>query len=162
MSEKQKIYSAMQAIMAEVGSIGKNHTNSFQKYKFVSISDVMEALQPLLVKHNVVCQPDMQERIVPNPEKGFTATVTLRMGFWHTEDGSGYVTSAVGQGSDTGDKAVPKAMACALKYLLRYTFMIPDKEDRVDAEYESPDIKFHPQAKPVITVPGTNTTKRSQ
>lgn len=152
MSGQPGILKKMNAITSEIGSVGKTNTNSFQNYRFRSIAQAMAALQPLLVKHKVVVQPSFQNVQIIEQEKGAGATVNLALGFWDTEDGSSLVVHAVGQGSDAGDKAVPKAMACAMKYAIFSTFMVP--EDGIDAEFSSPEVKPKSKATPVRNIGG--------
>lgn len=139
-----KIFEKMHSITSEIGAIGKTNKNTFQNYQFRSVAQAMAALQPLLVKHSVILQPEFGAVQILEQEKGCGAVVSLRATFWCIEDGSMLTVSCVGQGSDSGDKAVPKAMACAVKYLIFTTFMVP--EDGVDAEFSEPDVKTKPKA----------------
>jgi hypothetical protein len=53
------------------------------------------------------------------------ATYTLT----HAESGQSETVQALGEGSDSGDKATSKAMTSALKYALRQTFLIETGDD---------------------------------
>ena len=133
------IFAKLHAIQSEMGAIGKANTNSFQNYKFRSVGQAMAALQPLLNKHGVILQPTYSDPHIIEQEKGCGATVLLRMQFVSVSDGSAMLVSAVGQGSDSGDKAVYKAMAGAFKYAVFQTFCVP--EDGIDAEFSEPEVK---------------------
>lgn len=138
-NKQPAIFAKMHAIQSEIGSIGKNNKNSFQNYAFRSVGQAMAALQPLLNKHGVILQPTYSEPHIIEQEKGAGATVLLRLQFVAIEDGSAMLVAAVGQGADSGDKAVYKAMAGAFKYAVFQTFCIP--EDGVDAEFSEPEVK---------------------
>lgn len=137
--QTQKILDKLLAITSEIGVIGKTNKNSFQNYNFRSVSQAMAALQPLLVKHGVVLQPNYTGLMLHQQEKGFTATCTLHLTFYCVEDQSSLMITAVGQGADSGDKALYKAMAGAFKYGVFQTFCIP--EDGADAEFSEPEVK---------------------
>ena len=55
------IHEKISAIMSEIGAIGKDQTNKSQGFKYRGIDDVMNALQPLLVKHGVFVVPEVTE-----------------------------------------------------------------------------------------------------
>lgn len=134
------VFKSLHAITAEIGAIGKTNKNSFQNYNFRSIGQAMAALQPLLVKHNLVLQPSFTNFQVLEQEKGSGMVVMLALGFYSTTDGSSFVVRSVGQGADSGDKAAYKAMAGALKYAIFSTFCVP--EEGADAEFSEPEVKM--------------------
>lgn len=51
------IYSAMASAMSEIGAIGKEKVNGQQGFKYRGVDDVMNALQPVLVKNRIFCLP---------------------------------------------------------------------------------------------------------
>ena len=138
--EPQMIFEKMHAIMAEIGVIGKDGTNDFQKYKFRGISQVVDALQPLLVKHKVIMLPQYSGLQLHVQDKGFTATCNLQLGFISVEDGSNCFYASVGQGADSGDKAANKAMTAAFKYALCHGLGIRENEVGEDADSDSPTV----------------------
>lgn len=54
-----KIYEAISNVMKDIGAVGKNNTNAFDKYKFRGIDDVMNALSPAMVKNKVFVTPEV-------------------------------------------------------------------------------------------------------
>lgn len=141
------VFGALHAVMREIGVIGKENTNSFQKYNFRSVAQAMASLQPLLIKHNLIAIPHYDSPVLHEQEKGYTATVRLSLQFISTVDGSDVMAQVPGQGADAGDKALAKALAGAFKYAVFQTFCVP--EEGVDAEFASPEVKAKPKAKPV-------------
>ena len=53
--ETEKIFEAVNAVMADVGAVGKNRTNEQQKYRFRGVEDVMNALSPAFIKNKIFC-----------------------------------------------------------------------------------------------------------
>ena len=60
MSDKVlNINEALSAIMADVGSIGKDTKNAQQGFMYRGIDTIMDALHPHFVKHGVVVLPEV-------------------------------------------------------------------------------------------------------
>jgi hypothetical protein len=136
-----KALSAVQADLAKAG-IAKAQTNTFDKYKFRGIDDVLNAMAPILAEHGVV--------IMPSVRKCKLATVTTSQGKTQNHcrvemeytiyDVKGDCISHTfpGEGMDRGDKAINKACTAAYKYFLFEAFTIP-VEGTPDADSESPE-----------------------
>lgn len=138
------ILERMVAVMNDVGVIGKERTNTFDRYQFRGIDDVYNALQPVLVKHGVVIIPKLLEM----ERHDFTTTkgtpqqlVVVRVSYLFTavSDGSSVEVIAPGEGADRGDKAVNKAMSSAYKNAMFQALCIPTDEKK-DSESESPEL----------------------
>jgi hypothetical protein len=140
--ETGQIYTLMAKVMGEVGAIEKLRKNQQQGYAFRGIDDVYMALQPALVKHGVVCVPEVvEERREERPSKngGTLFYTTVRMAFtFYAPDGSYVRAVTSGEAMDSGDKSTNKAMSAAMKYAMLQTFCIPTEEKK-DTEYESPE-----------------------
>lgn len=127
--------------MRSVGAVGKDEKNKQQNFDFRSIVQVYNRLQPLMATHGIFSSPrvlDVQ-RETHQTAKGGTlhyAVVHVEYTFW-AEDGSSFITSVVGEGMDSGDKASNKAMAAAHKYALCQTFCIP--YEVVDPDANTPE-----------------------
>ena len=52
-----KIYGAIAKVMQDVGIVGKNDSNDYDKYKYRGIDAVMNALNPAMVKNKVFVAP---------------------------------------------------------------------------------------------------------
>jgi len=61
------IYSAIAQATADVGiaGVGKNGTNSFQKFQYRSIDDIRKALNPILAKNSLVITTQVIEQRDP-------------------------------------------------------------------------------------------------
>jgi hypothetical protein len=134
--------------MSEVGAITKDKTNTQQGFKYRGIDDVMNALQPLLVKHKVFIVPEVLEQIREDrtSSKGNSliySVCKIKYTFF-AEDGSNVTAIVIGEGMDSGDKATNKAMAIAMKYACFQIFCIPT-EEMVDPDKETHNLKGQPE-----------------
>ncbi len=136
------IYESINAIMQEVPAIAKDRTNLQQNFKYRSIEQVMNALQPILAKHKVFVVPQILEQIREERQTQKRSNLIysiLKVKFtFYAEDGTFVEAITTGEGMDSGDKASNKAMAVAMKYALFQTFCIPTEDD---PDGESHDIK---------------------
>lgn len=142
------IFSKMADIMQEINAIGKDQTNTQQKYNFRGIDDVYNAVNPLLKKHRVfittkILSSKREERTTKPTSTNPTGTVMIytileiENTFW-AEDGSSVSSISQGEAMDSADKGSNKAMSAAQKYSLIQTFAIPTKEGSPDTD--KPDI----------------------
>lgn len=141
MSEVGKIYEAISNVMAEIGAIGKGKKNKQQGFMYRGIDDVMNALQPALVKHKVFIAPEVvnEQREERATQKGgilFYTRLEIIYRFY-TIDGSFVETKVIGEAMDSGDKATNKAMSVGYKYACFQIFCIPTEE------MKDPDSEVH-------------------
>ena len=157
--EVPKIFAAINKIMSELGPIDKNQTNTFHKYQFRGIDDIVNASKPLLVKHKVFPLPQVVSETHQHFSKEgdkITFRVVLRVKYLFTsaEDGSSVEAVTSGEGIDTSDKATNKAMTGAYKNALIEIFSINTK-DNTDPDNESPEAEgeengFGPSGKYIV------------
>lgn len=150
------VYQAINAVMAELPAIGKEKRASYgtSGYNYRGVDDVMNAINPLMVKHGLFVVPRVisQEREERIEEKMYNGQVkqsrtkfsVLTMEYTFTAlDGTSVTATVVGEGMDSGDKASNKAMSVAYKYACFQVFSIPT-EEMVD-----PDAEIHGNNYPV-------------
>ena len=138
-----KIYQAISAVMDDIGAVGKDSVNTFDKYKFRGIDAVMNALNPAMRKNHVFVTPSVldakrEERESKNGGTMMYSILTVKYTFF-TDDGSSVESIVIGEAMDRSDKSTNKAMSAAFKYACFQTFCIPT-EEMVDADAESPEI----------------------
>lgn len=136
-----QIYKAITEIMGEVGVIGKDRTNKQQGFKYRGVEDVMNVLQPLLKKYGVFIVPEVvestrEERSTKSGGNLIYSVMKIRHHFY-AEDGSEVVSTTIGEGMDSADKASNKAMSIAFKYACFQVFCIPT-EEMIDPDSETP------------------------
>lgn len=161
-----KIYEAISNVMAEIGAISKDQKNKQQGFMYRGIDDVMNALQPALVKHKVFIAPEVvseqrEERTTKNGTVLFYTRLEIVFKFY-TVDGSFVETKVLGEAMDSGDKATNKAMSVGYKYACFQVFCIPTEEMKdPDAEIHEPAPKNARQNKPTSTKPTNKPTQAS-
>lgn len=136
MNEQAKlIYQIMPKLIGEVSPVGKNHTNSFHKYKFRAVDDLMAALNPILAKYGVTLEIEHEyiDHLVTEKNTHVFVETVVR---WFATDGSFVTGTFLGEGQDTADKASNKAMASGMKYCILQTLQVPIG-DRADSEFSS-------------------------
>lgn len=146
MAEKKNIFETINAVMEEIGAVGKNSRNEKQKYMYRGVDDVMNALNPAFIKHKLFMVPEVvsqkrEERQTANEKNLIYSVLSVKYTFY-AEDGSSIYTIVPGEGMDSGDKASNKAMSAAFKYACFQTFCIPTEEMR------DPDAETPPPSKP--------------
>ena len=143
MSEKKNIYESIAAILNEKAAVKKDSRNEAQRYMFRGIDAVMNVFNPLLAKHRVFVVPtvlDMarEERQNKNGTALIYTVLTVQYAFY-AEDGSFITAVVMGEGMDSGDKSVNKAMSAAYKYAMFQVFCVPT-EEMVDSEVDSHEV----------------------
>jgi hypothetical protein len=126
---------------------------------FRGIDQVMNTLKPLLAKHHVNIIPEVvdmrrEERRTNGGGTLMYSILTVKHHFV-TTDGSEVVSTTIGEGMDSGDKASNKALSVGLKYAMMQVFCIPTEDDK-DPDATSPDVKpgtMKPQLKGGDTTP---------
>lgn len=146
MAEKKNIFETINAVMEEIGAVGKNSRNEKQKYMYRGVDDVMNALNPAFTKHKLFMAPEVvsqkrEERQTANEKNLIYSVLSVKYTFY-AEDGSSIYTIVPGEGMDSGDKASNKAMSAAFKYACFQTFCIPTEE------MQDPDAETPPPSKP--------------
>lgn len=151
-----KIYTAIPAIMKAVGIVGKNKKNETQKFMYRGVDDVMNALHPALVDNCVFIVPTIIEyrREERKTVKGGNLIYSIcKISYrFCADDGSSIEVIAPGEGMDSGDKSINKAMAAAYKYACSQLLCIPTDEikDSDSESHEVADRKINAQEKKLL------------
>ena len=148
--EKKNIFESIQAVMGEIGAVGKTSKNAQQGFMYRGIDAVMNALQPALIKHGVFVVPEIleqtrEERVNAKGTTLIYSICKIKYNFY-AQDGSSVSATVIGEGMDTGDKATNKAMSIAFKYACFQVFCIPT-EEMVDPDAEVHEVKAKTEKK---------------
>ncbi len=139
------IFESLNKVMEDIGAIGKNSKNSTQGFMYRGVDAVMNALQPALIKHRVFVVPEVIEQVREERvnSKGTTLIYSIaKIKYtFYAEDGTSVSAVVIGEGMDTGDKSMNKAMSVAFKCACFQVLCIPT-EEMVD-----PDAECHEVAK---------------
>ena len=144
-------------IRQELDHIEKKGRNAFQNYDYLRAEDIAGEMGDRLAAMNVILARRnlnfVQDTITIKKENGDERTdvhviVTLDYVFIDGDDlapGIGgnlreIAVASIGEGRDSGDKAVAKAMTNALKYALTQPLMMRVGDDpEADAEHDKPE-----------------------
>lgn len=142
----------MAAAMAEVGRVEKRGRNTAQDYKYARADDVAEQTRGVLAKHGIalfadVLEDGVREIVIPPAKEGFTGK-TLRVSrvrvawtFVDSETGESRTVHTPGEGMDSGDKGIYKAMTGAMKYALMLGFLIPTGDGDPERASEADEVE---------------------
>lgn len=130
----QNICGKLVNIMAEVSHVAKNGTNDFHHYKYATASDVLEKVNETLCKYGIASLAQaklisMENVVNAKGNQEHLATVIVSIKLVDTESGESVIISGLGNGQDSGDKAVMKANTAAIKYAYLMTFNISTGDD---------------------------------
>ncbi len=142
----KSLASKLSEVMGEMRHVPKEGFNQSQRYKFVRESDVAEKASQLLAERGIwVEQTVLKSSRKPLyvAQSGMTMWITkVVMEFRFVDGESGEATAPrtfPGEGADSGDKGIYKAMTGAEKYFLLKSFFVstgddPEADERVDRE----------------------------
>ena len=147
MVEKKNIFETINAVMAEIGAIGKDSQNKQQGFMYRGVDAVMNALNPAFIKHKLFVTPEVisqkREERVTEKGKNLIYSILLVKYTFYAEDGSSVFVIVPGEGMDSGDKASNKAMSSAFKYACFQVFCTATEE------MKDPDAETPPPSTPV-------------
>jgi len=137
-ASKPKISSVAKKIhlvMTDVERLGKDGTNSFQRYKYVSEANAVAKVRESWVNHGLIAIPYTLN--VQNEDGGKTkqgaqqhlVNVEVLYQIIDVETGEYLLASFPGSGLDSGDKGIYKAMTGTNKYFLFKTFQLETTDD---------------------------------
>jgi hypothetical protein len=153
----KQIAEVILSVMKEVGYVQKKGTNTFHGYKYASIEDVLEKVQPELAKAGlVITQNELDHAIVADNhlmEARYAFHLSSRDGAtWGPLIHTG-LASVRNQKGGYDDKALNKCHTTARKYFILALFQIPtglaadpdDDEDRPAALVTYPEARGNAQ-----------------
>jgi ERF superfamily protein len=137
-----EIAKAIVAVMSEVKKLGKEGTNTFQRYKFTSVDQFYEALGPLMASHGIFdvaiersCVVETRETVTDRGEVKKGAWLIADYDFWlYHESGSSYgpIPRHI-QVQASGPQSYASAQSFAEKYFLRNLLKVPTGDvDEID------------------------------
>jgi hypothetical protein len=143
--KKVRMATVLAKIMGDVGRVEKKGKITSQgsgpSYKFARDSDVLEAVMPLMAEAGIVLVPEHTELLSIGPNMRETQQIANIKVRWHVTDGTESLRfETLGQGQDTGDKALPKAQSNARKYafFMLYHIVTGDDPDQYASDTEQP------------------------
>jgi hypothetical protein len=144
------VYTKLHVIQTKVHSVAKNGVNNFQKYSYVTLNDILDAVRPHLAELGLVVfqstdSSDADVQFLDEKTYQSKARVQMTTTLVDMEDNSQISVGSVGFSTDkNGDKAAFKAETGARKYGLLKLFAL----DTAEAE---PEDDSEPKARPAAS-----------
>lgn len=132
--EVTNIDSAIAAVYAEVAYVQKQKAAQLT-YSFAGEAAIISALRPALVRHGITVhvsklgRPERERYATKHDTQMVSTILKGRVTFTHAPSGTKRHVWAWGEGSDSGDKSIPKAMTGLYKYAMRQTFNLETGDD---------------------------------
>jgi hypothetical protein len=129
-----KIAEALHNIQSELKPIEKKGRNNFQNYSYAKFEDYVDGIKEVLIKEGLSLITTVKEpkRLEPRKtEKGATqygVEVAIIVRLFH-KSGEWIEIDCYGEGQDSGDKAIYKAITGARKYALACLLGLATKDD---------------------------------
>jgi len=131
--EKQQpiknIIKKLHSVQADVEQMTKDGRNTYQEYNYLSETQITMKMKELFDKHGVMFMYSSYITGMTDIGKQKLVDVDIKYKFFDIESGEFIGGQVCGQGADTGDKGVYKAVTGAIKYLYMKTFNIPTGDD---------------------------------
>ncbi len=127
----QGICERMHAVMASIDHIDKDGFNEFHRYAYTTERAIKKALRDKFIEHSILASFEVlsQEVHILNDGKNILTCVSMSYKFIDITTGENISGMFQGQGIDTGDKGLYKAITGGLKYCLSSNFLIPTGDD---------------------------------
>lgn len=138
---KRELYQAILNVWEKVKYVQKSTTisvNSYASYKAATEADFIDKLRPAMIEEKLIILPIMSQ-IVHHSEVSLgkedakkttiSCVVTNSYKLIHVPTGQFEILVGSGEGADNGDKATPKAMTNALKYVMRQAYYLETGND---------------------------------
>lgn len=151
------VYARLGWAMGLIGAIAKNGYNTHFNYSYMASPDVLREVREALIHAGLVFIPNMRNVT----RTGNITTVEMAFTFVDVVTGESVTMLWTGEGLDSQDKGIGKAVTSATKYFLIKTFLIPDASEPdadADGKSESKATKKNPpkqeqKAVAVVTPP---------
>lgn len=124
------LHAKILAVMNEVNYIQKDMRVPVggSGYKAVSETKITSVVRQSMIRHQLTLLP-IHQVVTHNPAKRNVSQVEITYRLTDAESGEHIEIVSAGEGSDSQDKAIGKALTYAYKYALLRTFAIPTGED---------------------------------
>jgi hypothetical protein len=140
MAEKKNIYQRIAAVTSDIKAFDKDGSNTQFHFKYASIEQIVQTIQPVCIEHGItLIQEAETDGTIQKFEGGkgtnniSTCTViTHAINMDNPEDR--VITRMPGQGYDSLDKGIFKAISGARKYAIFGMFNLHAGDDEPDAD----------------------------
>lgn len=155
------VWQRLLAVRRQIDGLAKDARNSGQNFKYVSSNNVLSTLRPLLNEQGLVLEVRILDHKLHSKwagtdtsQKEHLTELTLEF-VWVSADNPAerVVCPWYGQGLDTGEKGVGKALTYGEKYFMLKFFNIPTDEDDPDSGNGHQPQRSAPPSQPPTSQP---------
>lgn len=118
-------------IMGSLNGLKKDGKNTHHKFNFVSHDQVMKGTRKAFIEEGIVFVP----RIDKHYKTGNSVFVEMTFTYFDSESGESFSSSWVGEGQDSQDKGIYKAITQCVKTQLLKILLIPSGDEYTDGDY---------------------------
>ena len=134
MDDKKALIKKLAKVMQGVKYIQKRGRNAHFGYTYATEADVAEKVREALAEQNVIMLPsvvghEFRETTTAKGKKEYICTVDMEFAFYDGDSGESLTIKMSGDGQDSGDKAIFKAISGCAKYAQMKAFLIPTGDD---------------------------------
>ncbi len=133
MADQRSLVQKMAEIMKAVGNVPKTGFNKFHNYSYVKEEDILNALREQMADKNLMIFQNLVDKEVEKSgteqKPKYLTTIKIEYTIHDGDSGESITISSGGQGEDSGDKGIYKAITGANKYALMKLFMISTGDD---------------------------------
>lgn len=130
-------------VMAEISRVKKNGTNKFQNYAYATEADLVEEVRQKLGSRGVFVFTEIEtveQKETGRKTSGGAAILVTRVKARHTfrdsDSDESVSLCSYGEGEDSGDKGIYKALTGAVKYFISKNFLMSTGDDPENDEAE--------------------------
>lgn len=162
----KNILKKLLSIQQDITRMEKDGRNTFQNYKYLSETQITLKMKELLDKHGVIffhsshIKGSYEISPTKSGTKQFVTDVEIGYKFYDVDSGEFLEGTAMGQGADSQDKGIYKAITGAVKYVFMKNFLIPTGDDPEKDEIKHAEQVFNGTSDPIVVKPKIGPTDR--
>lgn len=134
--QKRSLIAKLAKVMSEISRVKKNGVNQFQRYAYATEADLVEEVREKLGLAGIFifteCVEIIQRETGRKTSGGLAILITrvkVKHTFCDSDSQEVFELHSYGEGEDSGDKGIYKAMTGAVKYFLAKNFLMSTGDD---------------------------------
>lgn len=121
-------------ILVNVSKVEKSGYNAHQKYKYITESDLLDCVRKEIADNGIfifssIEDSQVREVVRKDKDSNYITNVKIKYTFFDGDSGESFSVHSMGEGSDSLDKGIFKAITGANKYFLLKNFMLSGDDD---------------------------------
>lgn len=125
------ILAKLSRIMGSLNGLRKDGKNTHHKFNFVSHDQVMKGVRKAFIEEGIVFIP----QVLNHTKTGNSVFVEMIFYYFDADSGESFSSTWVGEGQDTQDKGIYKAITQCVKTQLLKLLLIPSGDEYTDGDY---------------------------